>query len=188
MSKKPTTFTEKDRKNYEEGTDVAPTGSLFNKYLEGQGENGFVDFEHFIKVYKMHNAGYEVCEIASTLHLKEESIQECIDLITKEISNASEPPKSDNIPSWDTEEHIWSASQARKRADNYGVRSLRNGLREVMRYVKTAANSGQYECTVYNDNISADVAIDSIIKNLTERGYTVKKCAQYDGWYIKISW
>ena len=97
-------------------------------------------------------------------------------------------PKPDDIPSWDTEEHIWSASQARKRADNYGVRSLRNGLREVMRYVKTAANSGQYECTVYNDNISADVAIDSIIKNLTERGYSVKKFAQYDGWYIKISW
>ena len=97
-------------------------------------------------------------------------------------------PDPDNVPSWDTEEHIWSASQARRRADTYGVRSLRNGLREVMRYVKTAANSGQYECTVYNDNISADVAIDSIIKNLTERGYTVKKFAQYDGWYIRISW
>ena len=97
-------------------------------------------------------------------------------------------PEPDNVPSWDTEEHIWNASQARKRADTYGVRSLRNGLREVMRYVKTAANSGQYECTVYNDNISADVAIDSIIKNLTDRGYTVKKFAQYDGWYIKISW
>ena len=97
-------------------------------------------------------------------------------------------PEPDNVPSWDTEEHIWSASQARRRADTYGVRSLRNGMREVMRYVKTAANSGQYECTVYNDNISADIAIDSIIKNLTERGYTVKKCAQYDGWYIKISW
>ena len=101
---------------------------------------------------------------------------------------SEEMPKPDNIPSWDSEEHIWNASRARKIADNYGVRSLRNGLREVMRYVKTAANSGQYECTVYNDNISADIAIDSIIKNLTERGYTVKKFAQYDGWYIKISW
>ena len=108
--------------------------------------------------------------------------------ITKEIPNTSEPPKVDNVPSWDTEEHIWSASQARRRADTYGVRSLRNGVREVMRYVKTAANSGQYECTVYNDNISADVAIDSIIKNLTERGYTVKKFEQYGGWYLKISW
>ena len=97
-------------------------------------------------------------------------------------------PEPDNVPSWDTEEHIWSASQARKRADTYGVRSLRNGMREVMRYVKTAANSGQYECTVYNDNISADISIDSIIKNLTERGYTVKKFEQYGGWYIKISW
>ena len=162
MSKKPTTFTEKDRKNYEEGADVVPVGSLFNQYLEEQAEKGFeetprtfVDSERFI---------------------------------TKEIPNVSEPPKADNVPSWDTEEHIWSASQARKRADNYGVRSLRNGLREVMRYVKTAANSGQYECTVYNDNISADVAIDSIINALEERGYTVKKCAQYDGWYIKISW
>ena len=96
--------------------------------------------------------------------------------------------KDDNGPSWDSEEHIWSASQARRRADTYGVRSLRNGLREVMQYVKTAANSGQYECTVYNDNISADIAIDSIIKDLSERGYTVKKFEQYGGWYVKISW
>ena len=141
MSKKPTTFTEKDRKNYEEGKDVVPTESLLGQCLENQAEED-----------------------------------------TKKM------PEPDNVPSWDTEEHIWSASQARRRADTYGVRSLRNGMREVMRYVKTAANSGQYECTVYNDNISADVAIDSIIKNLTERGYTVKKYAQYDGWYIKISW
>ena len=141
MSKKPTTFTEKDRKNYEEGKDVIPTESLLGQCLENKAEEG-----------------------------------------------SKKMPKPDDVPSWDSEEHIWSASQARKRADNYGVRSLRNGLREVMRYVKTAANSGQYECTVYNDNISADVAIDSIIKNLSERGYTVKKYAQYDGWYIKISW
>ena len=141
MSKKPTTLSEKDRKNYEEGADVVPVGSLLGQCLENRAEE-----------------------------------------------DSKKMPKPDDIPSWDTEEHIWSASQARKRADTYGVRSLRNGLREVMRYVKTAANSGQYECTVYNDNISADVAIDSIIKNLTERGYTVKKCAQYDGWYIKISW
>lgn len=105
--------------------------------------------------------------------------------VTNEVP---ETPNVADIPSWDSEEHIWNASQARRRADTYGVRSLRNGLREVMRYVKTAANSGQYECTVYNDNISADVAIDSIIKNLTERGYTVKKFEQYGGWYIKISW
>ena len=141
MSKKPTTFTEKDRKNYEEGKDVVPTGSLLGQCLENQAEE-----------------------------------------------DSKKMPKPDDVPSWDTEEHIWSASQARRRADTYGVRSLRNGLREVMRYVKTAANSGQYECTVYNDNISADVAIDSIIKNLTERGYTVKKFEQYGGWYIKISW
>ena len=141
MSKKPTTFTEKDRKNYEEDKDIIPTESLSGQCLENQAEE-----------------------------------------------DSKKMPKPDDVPSWDTEEHIWSASQARRRADTYGVRSLRNGLREVMRYVKTAANSGQYECTVYNDNISADVAIDSIIKNLTERGYTVKKCAQYDGWYIKISW
>ena len=162
MSKKPTTFTEKDRKNYEEGKNVVPVGSLFNQYLEDQAEK---DFEETPKTFVDPER-----------------------FITKEIPNASEPPKADNVPSWDTEEHIWSASQARKRADNYGVRSLRNGLREVMRYVKTAANSGQYECTVYNDNISADVAIDSIIKNLTERGYTVKKFEQYGGWYVKISW
>ena len=141
MSKKQTTFTEKDRKNYEEGADVVPEGSLLGQCLENRAEE-----------------------------------------------DSKKMPEPDNVPSWDTEEHIWSASRARKVADTYGVRSLRNGLREVMRYVKTAANSGQYECTVYNDNISADVAIDSIIKNLTERGYTVKKFAQYDGWYIKISW
>ena len=141
MSKKPTTFTEKDRKNYEEGGDVVSAGSLLGQCLENRADE-----------------------------------------------DSKKMPEPDNVPSWDTEEHIWSASRARKVADNYGVRSFRNGLREIMRYVKTAANSGQYECTVYNDNISADVAIDSIIKNLTERGYTVKKCAQYDGWYIKISW
>ena len=141
MSKKPTTFTEKDRKNYEEGADVVPTESRLGQCLENRAEE-----------------------------------------------DSKKMPKPDDVPSWDTEEHIWSASQARRRADTYGVRSLRNGLREVMRYVKTAANSGQYECTVYNDNISADVAIDSIIKNLTERGYTVKKFEQYGGWYIKISW
>ena len=141
MSKKPITLPEKDRKNYEEGADVVPEGSLLGQCLENQAEE-----------------------------------------------DSKKMPKPDDVPSWDTEEHIWSASQARKRADNYGVRSLRNGLREVMRYVKTAANSGQYECTVYNDNISADIAIDSIIKNLTERGYTVKKFEQYGGWYIKISW
>ena len=61
-------------------------------------------------------------------------------------------------------------------------------MREVMRYVKTAANSGQYECTVYNDNVDSDVSIDSIINALVERGYTVNKNAQYNGWYIKISW
>ena len=141
MSKKPTTFTEKDRKNYEEGKDVVPAESLLGQCLENRAED-----------------------------------------------DSKKMPEPDNVPSWDSEEHIWSASQARRRADTYGVRSLRNGLREVMRYVKTAANSGQYECTVYNDNISADVAIDSIIKNLTERGYTVKKFEQYGGWYIKISW
>ena len=162
MSKKQTTFTEKDRKNYEEGADVIPVGSLFNQYLEDQAEKGF-----------------------------EETPKTFVDgerFIIKEIPNTSEPPKTDNSISWDTEEHIWSASQARRRADTYGVRSLRNGLREVMRYVKTAANSGQYECTVYNDNISADIAIGSIIKDLSERGYTVKKFEQYGGWYIKISW
>ena len=116
----------------------------------------------------------------------ESLLGQCLE--NKAEEDSKKMPKPDDVPSWDTEEHIWSASQARRRADTYGVRSLRNGLREVMRYVKTAANSGQYECTVYNDNISADVAIDSIIKNLTERGYTVKKFAQYDGWYIKISW
>lgn len=141
MSKKPTTFTEKDRKNYEEGKDVVPAGSLPGQCLENQAEE-----------------------------------------------DSKKMPEPDNVPSWDSEEHIWNASRARKVADNYGVRSLRNGLREVMRYVKTAANSGQYECTVYNDNISADVAIDSIINALEERGYTVNKNAQYNGWYIKISW
>ena len=141
MSKKPTTFTEKDRKNYEEGKDVVPAESLLGQCLENRAEE-----------------------------------------------DSKKMPKPDDVPSWDTEEHIWSASQARRRADTYGVRSLRNGLREVMRYVKTAADSGQYECTVYNDNISADISIDSIIKNLEERGYTVKKFEQYGGWYVKISW
>lgn len=96
--------------------------------------------------------------------------------------------KDDNGPSWDSREHIWDASRARKIADNYEVRNFKTGLRDVMRYIKTAANSGQYECTVYNDNISADIAIDSLINALVERGYTVKKFEQHDGWYAKISW
>ena len=162
MSKKPTTFTEKDRKSYEEGKDVVPTESRLGQCLENQAEK---DFEETPKTFVDPER-----------------------FITKEIPNASEPPKTDNTISWDTEEHIWSASQARRRADTYGVRSLRNGLREVMRYVKTAANSGQYECTVYNDNVNSDVSIDSIINALEERGYTVNKNAQYNGWYIKISW
>ena len=141
MSKKQTAFTEKDRKNYEEGKDVAPTESRLGQCLENQAEE-----------------------------------------------DSKKMPTPDDVPSWDTEEHIWSASRARKVADTYGVRNFKKGLRDVMRYVKTAANSGQYECTVYNDNISADISIDSIIKNLTERGYTVKKFEQYGGWYIKISW
>ena len=141
MSKKPTTFTEKDRKNYEEGKDVVPAESLLGQCLENRAEE-----------------------------------------------DSKKMPKPDDVPSWDSEEHIWSASQARKRADNYGVRSLRNGLREVMRYVKTAADSGQYECAVYSDNISTDISIVSIIAALEERGYTVKKCEQANGWYIKISW
>ena len=124
MGKKPTTFTEKDHKNYEEADDVALEGSA----------------------------------------------------------------KADNGPSWDSREHIWDASRARKVADNYEVRNFKTGLRDVMRYIKTAANSGQYECTVYNDNVDNDTNIDSIINALVERGYTVKKCEQANGWYIKISW
>ena len=162
MSKKPITLSEKDRKNYEEGADVVPVGSLFNQYLEDRAEKGFEETP--------------------------KTFVDCERFITKEVPNDSEPPKIDNNPSWDSEEHIWSASHARKRADSYGVRSFRNGLREVMRYIKTAANSGQYECTVYNDNVDSDVSIDSIINALEERGYTVKKCDQYNGWYIKISW
>ena len=96
--------------------------------------------------------------------------------------------KDDNGPSWDSREHIWDASRARKIADNYEVRNFKTGLRDVMRYIKTAANSGQYECTVYNDNVDNDANIDSIINALVERGYTVKKFEQYGGWYIKISW
>ena len=99
-----------------------------------------------------------------------------------------ESTKADSGPSWDSREHIWDASRARKVADNYEVRNFKTGLRDVMRYIKTAANSGQYECTVYNDNISADIAIDSLINALVERGYTVKKFEQHDGWYVKISW
>ena len=124
MGKKPTTFTEKDHKNYEESADVVP----------------------------------------------------------------EESTKIDNGPSWDSEEHIWNAARARKVADNYEVRNFKSGLRDVMRYIKTAANSGQYECTVYNDNVDNDANIDSIINALVERGYTVKKFEQHNGWYVKISW
>ena len=122
MGKKPTTFTEKDRKNYEEAD---------------------TDFKEALSVPEAEDG-------------------------------ANEP--------------IWSADKARKVASTYETRNFKKGLRDIMRYVKTAANSGQYECTVYNDNVDSDAAIDSIINALVERGYTVKKCEQYNGWYIKISW
>ena len=111
MGKKPTTFTEKDHKNYEESD---------------------ADF--------------------------------------KEASSVPDAEDGTNEP-------VWSADEARKK-----------GLRDIMRYVKTAANSGQYECTVYKDNVDVDINIDSIARTLAERGYTVKKCEQANGWYVKISW
>ena len=122
MSKKPTAFTEKDRKNYEESD---------------------ADF--------------------------------------KEASSV--PDAEDDI-----HEPVWSADKARKVASTYEPRNFKKGLRDIMRYVKTAANSGQYECTVYKDNVNADINIDSIVRSLAERGYTVKKCEQANGWYVKISW
>lgn len=101
---------------------------------------------------------------------------------------ANEVPNDADVPSWDSEEHIWNAARARKISDTYGSRILKKGLRDVMRYIKTAADSGQYECTIYNDHIASDANIDDVIRNLVARGYTVKKFEQYSGWYIKISW
>ena len=122
MGKKPTTFTEKDCKNYEEA-----------------------------------------------------------DTDSKEVLSVPEAEDGAN-------ESVWSAARARKVSDTYETRNFKKGLRDIMRYVKTAANSGQYECTVYKDNVNVDINIDSIARSLAERGYTVKKCEQANGWYIKISW
>ena len=122
MGKKPTTFTEKDRTNYEEAD---------------------ADF--------------------------------------KEASGVPEAEDGTN-------ESVWSADKARKVASTYESRNFKKGLRDIMRYVKTAANSGQYECTVYKDNVNVDINIDSIARSLAERGYTVKKCEQANGWCVKISW
>ena len=122
MGKKPTTFTEKDRENYEES-----------------------------------NAGFR---------------------------EALSVPEAED----DANEPVWSADKARKVASTYESRNFKKGLRDIMRYVKTAANSGQYECTVYKDNVNVDINIDSIAHSLAERGYTVKKCEQANGWYLKISW
>ena len=88
----------------------------------------------------------------------------------------------------DINEPIWSADKAHKVASTYESRNFKRGLRDIMRYVKTAANSGQYECTVYKDNVNVDINIDSIARSLAERGYTVKKCEQANGLYVKISW
>ena len=122
MSKKSTTFTEKDRTNYEEA-----------------------------------------------------------DADSKEVLSVPEAEDGAN-------ESVWSAARARKISDTYESRNFKKGLRDIMRYVKTAANSGQYECTVYKDNVNVDINIDSIARSLAERGYTVKKCEQANGWYVKISW
>lgn len=118
------------------------------------------------------------------------------DLVAKTFADPErfvikEVPESTNTgdsSSWDSEEHIWNAARARKISDAYGSRIFKKGLRDAMHYIKTAANSGQYECTIYNDNIASDANIDDIIQNLVSRGYTVKKFEQYSGWYIKISW
>lgn len=158
MGKKPTTFTEKDRKNYEEAVDVISEGSLLHQYMEEQAAEDLLDTPSW-------------------------DSEECT-LDANEARNVSDA----DVPSWDSEEHIWNAARARKISDAYGTRIFKKGLRDVMRYVKTAANSGQYECTIYNDNIASDANIDDIIRDLVGRGYTVKKFEQYGGWYIKISW
>lgn len=104
-----------------------------------------------------------------------------------EVTPAVSLPE-DRDTACNSEECIWSASRARKVSDTYESRIFKRGLQDIMQYVKAAANSGQYVCTIYNDNISADIDIDSIIKNLVGRGYTVKKFNKPDGWYVKISW
>ena len=90
--------------------------------------------------------------------------------------------------SGDSEKHIWSASRARKVSDAYESRVFKRGLQDIMQYIKTAATSGQYECTVYSDNVGSGVKIDGIIHSLTDRGYTVRKFEHHDGWHVKISW
>lgn len=109
--------------------------------------------------------------------------------IKDQTENALEELSKAAIPtSGDSKDHIWSASRARIVSDAYESRVFKRGLQDIMRYVKTAATSGQYECTVYSDNIDNCVKIDDIIHNLTNRGYTVNRFEQDSGWYIKISW
>lgn len=182
MGKKPITFTEKDRKNYEEAADVIPEGSLLHQYLEDQAAK---DFQDTPKTY-IDPERWMIKEVPES-PITEDASSLDSDERTLDANKARMVSDAD-VPSWDSEEHIWNAARARKISDAYGTRIFKKGLRDIMRYVKTAANSGQYECTVYNDNIASDANIDDIIHNLVGHGYTVKKFEQYGGWYIKISW
>lgn len=146
-----------------------------NQNTEDLAAKSFADPESFVT--------NEVPDIPNTEGDSSLDSEECT-LDANEARNVSNA----DVPFWDSEEHIWNAARARKISDAYGTRIFKKGLRDVMRYVKTAANSGQYECTIYNDNIASDANIDDIIRNLVARGYTVKKFEQYGGWYIKISW
>lgn len=146
-----------------------------NQHSEDLAAKSFADPESFVT--------NEVPEIPNTEGDSSLDSEECT-LVANKACIVSDS----DVPSWDSEEHIWNAARARKISDAYGSRIFKKGLCDVMRYVKTAANSGQYECTVYSDNITSDANIDDIIHNLVARGYTVKKFEQYSGWYIKISW
>lgn len=162
MGKKP--ITEKDHRNYSEGSyDLTHQDTvdkkLVHQYLEDQAAEDFPDTP--------------------------KTFTDPERFVTNEVQEST---NAGDVPSWDSEEHIWSAAKAHKVSDAFETRIFKRGLCDVMRYVKTAANSGQYECTVYSDNIASDANIDDIIHSLAARGYTVKKFEQYSGWYVKISW
>lgn len=89
----------------------------------------------------------------------------------------------------DNEGSIWIAGRAHKVANTYGKRVFRQGLREVMKYIKTAANSGKFECTIYPSCLETTCNLKDIIDYLTEHcDYEVKLGAQYNEDYLTIKW
>ena len=75
--------------------------------------------------------------------------------------------------------HIFNAEEARKLAKRIDIRELE----EVLEYIKSEANKGNYHCYYY-EKVS-----DAIVSRLKELGFTLyDHDDQRDGYWLKIEW